>query len=160
MLWRRDQFLFHVRNCFFAFLFVAFVIMYAKLLQSCLMLCNNMGCSLPGSSVYGILQTRILEWVSRPFPTQGSKPPLLWLLHWQVGSLPLAPLGKPYECLRWVSCSWTTSTEYRRYCGEKRIVWCMFCQLRAQQGPAVQHMELRDAPAWMGEEFWGGRVHV
>ena len=68
--------------------------------------------------------------------------------------------GKPYECLRWVSCSWTTSTEYRRYCGEKRIVWCMFCQLRAQQGPAVQHMELRDAPAWMGEEFWGGRVHV
>ena len=28
------------------------------------------------------------------FPTQGSNPLLLCLLHWQVGSLPLAPLGK------------------------------------------------------------------
>ena len=27
----------------------------------------NMGCSLPGSSVYGILQTSILEWVVIPF---------------------------------------------------------------------------------------------
>ena len=29
------------------------------------------------------------------FPTQGSNLPLLRLLHWQVGSLPLAPRGKP-----------------------------------------------------------------
>ena len=29
------------------------------------------------------------------FLTQGSKPSLLWLLHWQVGSLPLAPPGEP-----------------------------------------------------------------
>ena len=28
------------------------------------------------------------------FPTQGTKPRLLCLLHWQVGSLPLAPPGK------------------------------------------------------------------
>ena len=27
------------------------------------------------------------------FPTQGSNPSLLHLLHWQAGSLPLAPLG-------------------------------------------------------------------
>ena len=32
--------------------------------QSCLTLCNPMDCSLPGSSVHGIFQTRILEWVS------------------------------------------------------------------------------------------------
>ena len=31
--------------------------------QSCLTLCNPMGCSLPGSSVHGILQASILEWV-------------------------------------------------------------------------------------------------
>ena len=29
------------------------------------------------------------------FPTQGLNPGLLHLLHWQVGSLPLAPPGKP-----------------------------------------------------------------
>ena len=29
------------------------------------------------------------------FPTQGSDPQLLCLLHWQEGSLPLAPPGKP-----------------------------------------------------------------
>ena len=29
--------------------------------------CNPMDCSLPGSSVHGILQVRILEWVAIPF---------------------------------------------------------------------------------------------
>ena len=32
--------------------------------HSCLTLCDPMDCSLPGSSVYGILQVRILEWVA------------------------------------------------------------------------------------------------
>ena len=32
--------------------------------QSCPTLCNSMDCSLPGSSVHGILQARILEWVA------------------------------------------------------------------------------------------------
>ena len=35
--------------------------------QSCLTVCNPMDCSPPGSSVHGILQTRILEWVATPF---------------------------------------------------------------------------------------------
>ena len=30
------------------------------------------------------------------FPTQGSNPHLLCLLHWQAGSLPLVPPGKPH----------------------------------------------------------------
>ena len=34
--------------------------------QSCLTLCDPMDCSLPGSSVQGILQGRILEWVAMP----------------------------------------------------------------------------------------------
>ena len=33
----------------------------------CPTLCDPMGCSLPGSSVHGILQARILEWVAIPF---------------------------------------------------------------------------------------------
>ena len=34
--------------------------------MSCLALCNPMDCSAPGSSVHGILQARILEWVAIP----------------------------------------------------------------------------------------------
>ena len=36
----------------------------AKSLQSCLTLCNPIDSSPPGSSVPGILQARILEWVA------------------------------------------------------------------------------------------------
>ena len=36
----------------------------AELLQSCLILCNPMDCSPPSSSVYGILQAKILKWVA------------------------------------------------------------------------------------------------
>ena len=66
----------------------------------CPTLCKSMDFSLPGSSVHGILQARILEWVAMPslggiFPTQGWDQCLLHLLHWQVDSLPLVPLGKP-----------------------------------------------------------------
>ena len=39
---------------------------HATLVQSCLTLCNPMDCSPPGSSVHGILQVRILEWVAVP----------------------------------------------------------------------------------------------
>ena len=35
--------------------------------KSCPTLCNPMDCSLPGSSVHGILQARILEWVAISF---------------------------------------------------------------------------------------------
>ena len=50
--------------------------MHAKLLQSTLF--DPMDCSPPGSSVHGILQARILEWVAmsssqRIFQSQGSK---------------------------------------------------------------------------------------
>ena len=39
---------------------------YVKVAQLCLTLCDPIDCSLPGSSVHGILQTRILEWVAVP----------------------------------------------------------------------------------------------
>ena len=46
-------------------------------LHSCLTLCNPMDCSPPGSSVLGILQARILEWVAMAF-TRGSSWPRGW----------------------------------------------------------------------------------
>ena len=43
--------------------------------QSCPILCNPMDCSPPGSSVHGILQPRILEWVTMSFmPNPGIGP--------------------------------------------------------------------------------------
>ena len=47
---------------------------HAKLLQSCLILCDPMDYSPPGSSVHGILQARILEWVAMPSSRGSSQP--------------------------------------------------------------------------------------
>ena len=47
---------------------------HAKLLQSCPTLCDPIDCRPPGSSVHGILQARIPEWVSMPFSRGSSWP--------------------------------------------------------------------------------------
>ena len=35
-----------------------------KVAKSCLTLCDPMDCSLPGSSIHGIFQARVLKWVA------------------------------------------------------------------------------------------------
>ena len=68
--------------------------LHAKSLQLCLTLCDPMDCSPAGSSVHGILQERILEWVAMPsskdLPDPRIKPrsPAL-----QADSLPLSLQG-------------------------------------------------------------------
>ena len=42
--------------------------------ELCPTLCDPMDCSSPGSSVHGILQARILEWVAFPFSRGSSQP--------------------------------------------------------------------------------------
>ena len=67
--------------------------MCAKSLQSCPILCDPMDHSSPSSSVRGILQARILEWVAMPSSrgsTMSPKSPALW-----EDSLPSEPPGKP-----------------------------------------------------------------
>ena len=54
--------------------------------QSCLTLCKPMDCSPPVSSVHGILQARILEWVAMSF-SRGSSHPRDRTLHWGAGRL-------------------------------------------------------------------------
>ena len=39
----------------------------SEVAQSCLTLSDPMDCSLPGSSVHGIFQARVLEWVAIAF---------------------------------------------------------------------------------------------
>ena len=74
--------------------------MRAKSLHSCLSLCDAMDCSLPGSSVRGILQARILEGVAISYSRGSSQPKnrthvSYIYLHWQAGSLSRVPPGKP-----------------------------------------------------------------
>ena len=59
-------------NCFLCY----------SLNQSCPNFCDPIDCSPPGSSVHGVLQARILEWVAIPFSRESSQP----------------------KCWTWVSC--------------------------------------------------------
>ena len=73
-------------------------------LLSCVRLCDPTDGSPPGSSVHGIFQAGILEWVAifplqGIFPSQGLNLCFLYLLHWQANSLPLGHLGNPFHRL-------------------------------------------------------------
>ena len=69
----------------------------ARSLQSYLTLCNPMDCSSPGSSVHGILQARILEWVAIS-SSRGSSQPKDWTcISCNAGwFLTAEPPGKPW----------------------------------------------------------------
>ena len=47
-----------------------------EIAQSCLTLCDPVGCSLPDSSVHGILQARVLKWVAISFSGEAPHLPL------------------------------------------------------------------------------------
>ena len=73
--------------------------------QLCPNFCSPMDCSLQGSSVHGILQGRILEWVTFPspgdLPNSGIEPgsPAL-----QADSLPSEPPGKTQKLFQYIMC--------------------------------------------------------
>ena len=72
--------------------------------QPCLTLCEPMDCSLPGSSVHGLLQARILEWVAMPSSRGSSQPKDQTQVSLVAGqdSLPSDPPGSP-RILEWVA---------------------------------------------------------
>ena len=53
-------------------LIIYFTYVLCLVAQSCLTLCDTMDCSPSGSSVHGVLQARILEWL--PLPSPGDLP--------------------------------------------------------------------------------------
>ena len=70
----------------------------SEVTQWCLTLCDPMDCSLSGSSVHGIFQARVLEWIAISFspgdlPDPGIEPgsPAL-----QADALPSEPPGKSH----------------------------------------------------------------
>ena len=63
----------HIYSFLFLYHFLTSDIICAQSL-SCVLLCDHMDCSPPGSSVHGILQARILEWVAMPSSRGSSQP--------------------------------------------------------------------------------------
>ena len=80
-------------------------------------LCSPIDCSPPGSSVHGISQARILEWVAISYPSNppyhGSNHCLLHLLHWQVDSFFFSPVVIPFFFLL-IYFNWRLTT--LQYC--------------------------------------------
>ena len=76
--------------------------------QSCPARCDSMVSSPPGSSVHGIVQARILEWV--PFPSPGDlpdlgvKPATLASPALAGGFFTIAPPGKQISSVQSLSC--------------------------------------------------------
>ena len=69
----------------------------SELAQSCPTLCDPMDCSPPGSSLHGILQARIVEWIAISFSRGTSRPrDRTRVPTFQAGALPSEPPGKPY----------------------------------------------------------------
>ena len=68
----------------------------SEVTQSCLTLCYPTDCSLPSSSVHGILQARILEWVAISLRNDAkAETPVLWPPHVKSGLI-----GKDYDAGR------------------------------------------------------------
>ena len=142
-------------------------------LQSCLTLCDPMNCSLPGSSVHGILQARILEWVvisssRRSSLTQGSSLCLLCLLHWQAGSLSLAPckleisrfikLGKnplpPNPAPNLTSPSGSCSMLQSQVSGTACVTFTFSLNVASQDKDSHSHCLQTDCPRTSGQGLW------
>ena len=66
----------------------------SEVAQQCPVLHDPMDCSLPGFSIPGIFQTRILEWVVISFSRGSSRPRDRTLLSGTIGRLPSEPPGK------------------------------------------------------------------
>ena len=99
--------------------------------QWCSNLCDTMGCSLPGSSIHGILQAKILEWIaipfSRRFPDPGIKPgsPALQADFFYSVSLPSKPQTLSILSLKHTWMHWYLP------------IYCFFCN------PSHHHLSHR-----------------
>ena len=86
-------------------------VFHAQSLQSCPILCDLMNCSMPGSSVHGISQERILEWVANPSAGDLLNPGLNpCLLHCQADPLLLSSV-QTLSCVLLFATPWTAACQ-------------------------------------------------
>ena len=87
---------------YLCFINLEFVVGVCACTLSCVLtVWDPMCCNLPGSSVHGIFQARMLEQIALCFSKGSSQPRdqtrILHLLHWQAGSLQLSHQGSPNQ---------------------------------------------------------------
>ena len=99
----------------------AFCVCVCSVMQSCLTVCDPMVCGPPDSSVYGIFQARILEWVAISY-SRGSSPPRdqtcisciscigrQILYHWASWEASLGFINQIFQILySWTTQVWST----------------------------------------------------
>ena len=104
----------------------------SEVAQSCQTLCNPMDCSLSGSSVYGIFQARVLEWIAISFSRGSSQPRnRIWFPAFQADALASEPPGNAsfilrtllmHYCVPWPSRHWLTPPAWHTL-----FSWDVFC---------------------------------
>ena len=116
----------------------------------------------PGSSVHGILQASNLEWVAIPFSRASSWPrdrthiSYVCLLHWQAGSLPLAPPGKPLREGRHSGCK-RGSNETDHF-PSKRLI--LITPARAEKDLSIKASRTRNSQIPLKGPPWAFFIYV
>ena len=114
----------------------------SEVAQSCPPLCDPMDCSLPGSSLHGILQARVLEWVAifllqGIFLNQGLNPGLPHCR--QTDALPSEPPGKLMQVkkqqLKQDMEQWTGSKLGKEYV---KAVYCHLAYFTSMQNTSCE----------------------
>ena len=124
-------------------------------LQLCPTLCNPMDCSPPGSSVHGILQARILEWIAMPSSRASSQPrDWTWVSHISGGffttSATWEAQGKVQDSAfltgpQVVQCCWPTGKAVKesRSIDVSRTEDCFGYPLQQYKSPKASSLKLK-----------------
>ena len=147
--------------------------MCIKSLQLCPTLWEPMECRLPGSSVHGILQARILEWVATILPgiflTQGLNPHLLQLLHcrhilyrWATREAPAhmytqtSNLSKESLVILFSICTKSNHLKKKEdvLYSNAQILAVMWLQLHEGSWQARVHFWIEKVSAWISPNNW------
>ena len=128
--------------------------------QSCLTLCNPMGYSPPGTSIHGVFQARILEWVAIPFSRGSSQSRdqthvssifcigKQILYHWAIQEVPNTSLSFPIQP-RSLLHGWAEMSFLKKQRSWLQTTWCIWTDYLS-----LTWFSLRVKSMWRLD--WGG----
>ena len=119
----------------------------SEVTQSCLTFCDPMDYSPPDSSVYGVFQARILEWVAISFPRQSSRPRDRTWVSSTPGSLLALWATREDQACSLLGCAGSSLCMHTRICG----MWDLVPWPGIDPGPLpaawnLSHWTTREAP--------------